>query len=281
MNRRISRRELSLWGRKQLQGKSDSAALDVRLLLCHTLQIDELVLFREPQEAVSEAEATHFRELILRRESGEPVAYLLGHQAFYGAEFVVTPATLIPRPDTELLIDITLEQLPAEQSLSLVDLGTGSGVIAITLARLRPNWQLLATDCSAEALAVARQNAERQQVTNIRFQQANWLVGIHEAFDAILSNPPYIAAGDPHLTDLHYEPASALVADDNGMADYQALIPQAKERLKPNGLLAVEHGATQATALNHLLVNAGYCHIHCYNDLANLPRLTTALKPKT
>lgn len=271
--------ELARLGRARLRDASPSAALDVRLLLCHALGMDEASLFREPELPVSAAQEQAFLTLLARRAQGEPVAYLLGYREFYGERFRVTPATLIPRPDTELLVERTLALLPDDQPLAVADLGTGSGAIAVTLARLRPHWQLLALDQSEAALAVAQSNASG--LGNIRFQQGDWLTGSTEAFDAIVCNPPYIDAADPHLTegDVRFEPQTALVAGDQGLADLAVVAQQAGERLQPGGWLLFEHGWQQGEAVRELLHRAGFERVASHRDLAGHERVTEGRKP--
>lgn len=268
-------------GRKRLQGCSDSAALDARLLLCHACEVDQTRLYREPEALPEVPQREHYWELIERRQQGEPVAYLLGYREFYGERFRVTPATLIPRPDTELLVERTLKRLPADQPLKLADLGSGSGAIGVTLARLRPAWQLLAVDCSEAALAVARANAEAQGVTNITFRHASWLEGQTEPLDAIVCNPPYIAADDPHLSegDVRFEPSSALVAANEGMADFATISQQSLACLKPGGWLLFEHGYSQAAALRQLLADKGFERVTSRLDLAGHERVTEGCLP--
>ena len=266
--------ELTRLGRERLAGLSPSAALDVRLLLCEVLTMTAAELFRAPERQVSDGEEQTFVALLDRRAAGEPLAYLLGYREFYGERFKVTSATLIPRPDTELLVARALELLPAQEALSLADLGTGSGAIAVTLARLRPNWQLLAIDQSEAALAVAQENAAG--LSNISVRLGDWLDGSDERFAAIVCNPPYIDAADPHLQagDVRFEPLSALVAEEAGLADLRQVTQQAITHLQPGGWLLFEHGWQQAQAVRELLSAAGFVEVASHRDLAGHERVT-------
>lgn len=271
--------ELARLGRARLRDLSPSAALDVRLLLCHSLGVDEASLFREPERPASGAQEQEFLALLARRAEGEPMAYLLGYREFFGERLRVTPATLIPRPDTELLVERALALLPERQPLAVADLGTGSGAIAVTLARLRPHWRLLALDRSEAALAVAQTNAKG--LDNIRFQQGDWLAGSTERFDAIVCNPPYIDAADPHLAegDVRFEPQSALVAGDQGLADLAVVTQQASGRLQAGGWLLLEHGWQQGEAVRDLLRRAGFDRVASHPDLAGHERVTEGCRP--
>lgn len=271
--------DLARLGRARLHECSASAALDVRLLLCHVLGIDTTALFRAPESAVSAAEESAFLALLERRAHGEPVAYLLGYRDFYGARFSVTPATLIPRPDTELLVERTLALLPENTALHVADLGTGSGAIGVTLARLRPAWQVLALDASEAALQVARSNGKA--LANIHFASGNWLQDRHDTFAAIVCNPPYIDAADAHLTqgDVRFEPRSALVAADAGLADIRTVTAQAIAHLAAAGWLLFEHGWQQGEAVRACLRAAGFDKVASHRDLAGHERVTEGQRP--
>lgn len=211
-----------------------------------------------------------------RRAAGEPIAYLTGACEFYGLEFRVTPSVLIPRPETELLVDLVLERLPGAGRARVLDLGTGSGCIAVTLAHLRPRLEVWAADASPAALEVARDNARRLDAT-VRLLRSDWLAALAgERFDLILANPPYVAAGDPHLSqgDLRFEPASALVAGEDGLNDIRRIVAAAPAHLVPGGWLLFEHGYDQGQRCRTLLAQAGFARVASWRDLAGIERVS-------
>jgi release factor glutamine methyltransferase len=256
--------------------------VDARLLLQDVLGLSHAALIAHAERELSKAQRRRFTALAARRAAGEPVAYLLGWREFYGRRFAVGPAALIPRPETELLIDRALERLPlAAAAAEVLDLGTGSGVIALTLALERPHCMLTAVDASASALALACENARTLGVRNIELLQGDWYGPVAQrAFDLILSNPPYVADTDPHLGlgDLRFEPASALRAGPDGLAAIRHIVAQAPKYLRPNGWLLFEHGYDQAVACRRLLVEAGFVDITTAADLAELPRVSGGRK---
>lgn len=206
--------------------------------------------------------------------SGEPIAYVLGEQPFHGRLFRVNPAVLIPRPDTEVLVDWALELAAPDRPMKVVDLGTGSGCIAVSLALARSGDDVLAVDASAEAIEVARLNASRLAGRNVRFLVSDWYTALgHERFDLVVSNPPYVRAGDPHLADLTHEPARALVAGTDGLADLRRIVSEAPAHLVPGGFVMVEHGHDQQDAVMELLRAAGFTTVMGRNDLAGRPRV--------
>jgi release factor glutamine methyltransferase len=255
---------------------SDTAALDAELLLCHVLGKPRSHLFTWPEQEVGELVEAQFHHLLTRRASGEPVAYLLGRREFFGHEFLVSPDTLIPRPDTELLVDVVLEKLPAEQPLRIADLGTGSGAIAISLGLARPAWQLLAVDYIVAVLDLVERNVRRLHAGNIRPLQSSWYSRLDGVFDAIVSNPPYIRADDVHLQrgDVRFEPRSALVSGDDGLDDIRLIIQGAPARLRAGGLLALEHGYHQGAAVRELLQGAGFQSVETRRDYGDNERVT-------
>ncbi|WP_374337397.1 peptide chain release factor N(5)-glutamine methyltransferase [Leeia sp.] len=256
--------------------------LEARLLLQQVLQVNHAWLVAHGGEPISSDARLDFATLVQRRLAGEPIAYLLESREFYGRPFRVTPAVLIPRPDTELLIEQALAHLPADPPLQVLDVGTGSGCIAITLALERPQWQLTALDLSDAALQVAQNNARRLGAA-VRFVHSDYLSAVTgQQFDAIVSNPPYIPQGDPHLQqgDLRYEPASALTDGADGLQAYRALAQQAKACLRPGGWLLVEHGYDQGETVPALLQQAGWQQIHLHHDLAGQARVTCAQRPE-
>ena len=206
-----------------------------------------------------------------RRAAGEPLAYITGHREFFGLDLRVDPRVLVPRPDTETLVEWALEVIRNRPAPSVIDLGTGSGAIALALKRRRPDAQVIATDSSASALEVAAANA-RDHDMDMAFRRAWWLVGIDQSFDLIVSNPPYIATQDEHLAALAHEPQGALVAGPDGLDDVRAIIGQAPARLMAGGWLLLEHGYDQADAVRALLAGAGFQEVGSRSDLAGIPR---------
>lgn len=263
-------------GAARLQG-TENPWLAAQLLLAFVLQCDRVKLITWPERAVGEAQAAEYDALLVRRSQHEPLAYLLQQQEFWSLPFYINQQVLVPRADTEILVEAVLQQLPHSE-LAILELGTGSGAIACALAHERPFWQLLATDVSLSALAIAEHNAKQLQLKNVAFKQADWFTGIPiQPFAAIISNPPYLAHDDPHLqAELLYEPRNALVSGDNGLEAYVAILSQASDYLIPGGLIAFEHGFTQAVAVQNLLVKAGYLQVQTLPDLAGLPRVTLA-----
>ena len=251
-------------------------ALEARALLAHQLGVARETLIARPEQRVTPADADGFAQLAERRRRGEPLAYLLGEKEFYGRLFGVSPAVLIPRPETELLVETALAYA-ANDNVHVLDLGTGSGCIAITLGLERNSWRVIATDVSPQALAVARDNAHKCQASNVTFRLGIWFSAVPaQRFDLIVSNPPYVAADDPHLESLRYEPTVALAADRNGLASLQAIIEGAPVHLMPRGLLVLEHGHDQAKAVREMLMTRDWCDVETRTDLAGLDRVTLA-----
>ncbi len=254
---------------------SESARLDAELLLAHVLQRPRTWLLSHGETTADEAALAKFRGLVARRSMAEPVAYLTGLREFWSLELEVTSAVLIPRPETETLVEAALARISKKRPVHLADLGTGSGAIALAVARERPACAVIATDSSPAALAVAQRNARRHQLENVEFRHGRWFEPLAgERFELILSNPPYVAADDPHLADLAYEPRRALIAGGNGLAELHLLTEQAPLYLNPRGWLLLEHGATQGEAVRMLLDRAGFTGIETLTDLAGLPRVS-------
>lgn len=253
---------------------SPTAALDAELLLGQVLGRSRTWLYTWPEHDLDPAQRHAFQALLTRRERGEPVAYLLGEREFYGRRFRVNADVLIPRPDTETLVDMALTLLPATP-LRVADLGTGSGAIGITLALERPAWRVLLVDCSEAALTVAGDNAARLGA-NVDTRCGSWLEGETRDFDLIVSNPPYIDADDHHLSegDVRFEPRSALVAGEQGLADLSAIAAQARRRLNPGGWLMLEHGHQQGGAVRELLRRQGFTGRRSRRDLGGNERVT-------
>lgn len=259
--------------------------LETRMLLAHALghtrpaHAHAWLLARDTEGLPADA-AERFNALIERRLAGEPIAYLIGHREFYGRDFRCSPAALIPRPETELLIDLALAELPADFSGHILDVGTGTGCIAITLALERPKAKVTALDVSADALALARANATALGANNLRYSESDWFAALDgsEPFDLIVSNPPYIVPGDAHLArgDLRFEPAIALADAVDGLESYRQLAHGAPRNLRPGGWLVVEHGYDQGDSVPALFRAAGLVHVARHADLAGLPRVCCA-----
>ena len=248
--------------------------IDAQMLLLHVLGragADRAWLLAHDTDAVEPAAHTQFIALCQRRAAGEPVAYLTGRKEFYGLALQVDARVLDPRPDTETLVDWALHVIAQLPSPRIADLGTGSGAIALALQSQRPTAQVLAVDASEGALAVAQANAQRLGLP-VRFQHGNWLDGITGLFDAIVSNPPYIPAHDPHLAALTHEPLQALASGADGLDDLRTLIAQAPEHLAPGGWLLLEHGHDQAWAVRALLAAQGFAQVQSRDDLAGIAR---------
>lgn len=272
-----SRRDALLsWAEKQLAGVADSPRREARLLLCRAAGLDTTALLAFKERTVTDTDAARFRDWVERRARHEPVAHLIGERGFRGLDLAVTPATLIPRPDTECLVETALRRLPAN-SIRAVDLGTGTGAVALALAAERPEWQITATERSEEAMAVARRNSEQLGLP-IRLFAGSWFEALPagERFDLVVSNPPYIAADDPHLNagDLPWEPRSALASGPDGLDDIRHLVAAAPARLNAGGWLMLEHGYEQARAVQGLFKDAGFNDIQTEKDLGDRDRVT-------
>ena len=248
--------------------------LEAELLLCSLLGCERVWLIVHAEEAIDSSTARAVHARFARRRAGEPVSHITGWREFYGVALRVTRDVLIPRPETELLVELARERLPLGASGRVLELGTGSGAIAIALASERPGLGIVATDVSEAALAVARRNARRHEAA-IDFVLSDWFDALEpQQFDLIVSNPPYVAAQDSHLEfgDLRFEPRSALVGGDDGLACIRAIAGHARNRLRPGGWLLLEHGYDQADRCVDLLHGLGYCQVGDYRDLAGWPR---------
>ncbi len=251
-------------------------------MLVHVLGKPRSWLIAHADDELEAAHATAFDALVQRRAGGEPVAYITGHRGFWSLDLEVTPATLIPRPETELLVELALDRLPVSVPVRVADLGTGSGAIALAVAHECKSAQVLATDASEAALAVAQRNAARLGIANVAFAQGDWLSPLHgQVFDVIASNPPYIEADDPHLGqgDLRFEPASALASGDDGLDDIRRIVGDAVTHLKPDGWLLMEHGWNQGAAVRALLEQAGYREVFTAQDLEQRDRVSGGRRP--
>ena len=259
------------------QASATIERLDRELLLSHVMNQPRVYLYAHPEEMLTSEQCKQFEQFVQRREQGEPLAYLIGKIEFYGLVFEITPAVLVPRPETELLIDFVLENISAK-TLSVLELGTGSGVIAITLAKHRPHWAITATDISDEALTLARGNSHSHNTTTVGFIKSDWFNNVTTTakYNLIVSNPPYIAENDPHLGDLSYEPYQALVSGGEGLDAIKKIVQQAGDYLAVGGSIVLEHGYNQAEAVQRCLHEQGFKGIKTLEDLNHQPRVTIA-----
>ena len=258
---------------------TDTPTLDAEVLLAAVLERNRTFLVAHAEDPLNDAQANEFATLLARRADGEPVAYILGRREFWSLDLDVTPATLIPRPDSETLVHSALERLNGITSPRILDLGTGSGAIALALASEREDAVVVATDCAASALVVARRNGDRVAPRQVDWRHGSWfdaVDGLHP-FDLVVSNPPYVASDDPHLDqgDVRFEPRSALCAGNEGMADLVHIINRSVMHLKTHGWLVVEHGYDQADAVREQFMVAGYQEVQLDCDLAGQPRVTS------
>jgi release factor glutamine methyltransferase len=250
---------------------------EARLLLAHVLDRDRAWIAAHGNAPLTREQALAFDALARRRRDGEPVAYLTGRREFFGLDLEITPDVLIPRPETELLVELALTWLGQEASARVLDLGSGSGAVALALARQRPRSKFVGTDVSAAAVALARRNSERLGIANATFIESDWFASVPpERFALIVANPPYVAEEDPHLGrgDLRFEPESALASGSDGLEAIRAIVAAAPEYLPPDGALALEHGYDQAPAVQALLRASGLRAVASARDLAGIPRVT-------
>jgi release factor glutamine methyltransferase len=263
-----------------LQKQSVLDALDNRVLLCHALGVNRIALITQSERVLTEEESQRFAALVQRRLDGEPIAYIVGQREFFGLPFEVNEAVLIPRPDTELLVELTVDRVPPQGRV--LDMGTGSGAIAVSVAHTRKDADVTALDLSADALAVAQRNAAVNGA-RVSFLQSDWYAALQGAapFDVIASNPPYIASGDRHLSegDLRFEPVGALTDHADGLSALRIIIAGAAQHLKPQGWLLMEHGYDQSEAVRALLTETGYTEVQSWQDLAGIERVTGGRRP--
>ncbi|MDH3280813.1 MAG: peptide chain release factor N(5)-glutamine methyltransferase [Gammaproteobacteria bacterium] len=267
---------------RELRESSDSPRLDAQVLLAHCMGCATTGLLADPDAALAPAVAQRFARLVRRRRRGEPIAYLTGEREFWSLPLRVSPATLIPRPETELLVERALAHIPAGARLAVADLGTGSGAVAMAIACERPHCRVTATDCSRAALDIARDNARRLRLANLEFAHGDWYAAVPgQRFALIVSNPPYVAADDPHLQigDLRFEPGIALPAGPAGLDALTKVVHGARAHLAPGGRLAVEHGFDQGGCVAALFEAQGFADIRVSPDAAGHPRVTEGRAP--
>ena len=263
------------FAKEQLKN-SDSAATDSRLLMCQVLQCNTVYLMTWPEKPLDAAQLRAFEHLVEKRKQGHPVAYLLGYRDFWSLRLQVSPATLIPRPETELLVETALD-LPLNNEANVLDLGTGTGAIALALASEKPDWQVAGIDKNADAVALAKQNGLANKLPHVRFTQSDWFSNLSAAsFDLIVSNPPYVEQSSVYLQqgDVRFEPASALTSGEDGLDDIRFIIPNAIEYLAPNAWLVFEHGHLQAQGVQALLRENSFEQVRSVSDLNGHPRVT-------
>ena len=264
---------------EKLAEVSDSPRLDAETLLAWVLDAPRNHLFTHPEEELNDESAREFSDVLARRHQGEPVAYITGSKEFWSLLLKVNRDTLVPRPETETLVEQALLLIPRDRPCRILDLGTGSGAIAIAIASERPNCEIVATDASRDALEVAKENAKQHGLDNIRFVEGTWTEPVADkSFDFVVSNPPYVRVGDPALDELRYEPRSALAAGPDGLDAIRRIAEDAGKILAANGTLFLEHGADQQNAVADVLRQNGWTGMECSNDLAGRPRVTKATR---
>jgi len=258
---------------------NESVCLDVEVLLAHAANFSRAQLWTHAEQPIKPTVLQLFERLLQRRMNGEPVAYILGEKEFWSMMLRVTPDTLIPRPETECLVEEVLK-CADHTTIRVLDLGTGTGAIALALSRERPAWQITAVDISAAALEIAKYNAQKHAISNIIFLQSDWfsVIDTTSQFHIILSNPPYIRNNDPLMAqgDVRFEPKQALLAGEQGLDAYQQIITQSKFFLLPQGYLLLEHGYNQASVIQSLLQQSDFCNIQTTTDYAGIERITKA-----
>ncbi|MBW8811353.1 MAG: peptide chain release factor N(5)-glutamine methyltransferase [Lysobacter sp.] len=257
----------------------DESAREVEVLLAHALGRDRAWLYAHADDALPVEQAIEFHRLLTRRAAGEPVAYLVGRREFWSLDLVVTPDVLIPRHETELLVELALQKIPQGKKMEIADLGTGSGAVALALARERPQARVLATDISEAALTVARRNAQRLGITHVEFAQGDWCAALGERrFGLIVANPPYVAEGDLHMIrgDLRFEPPVALASGAAGLDAIAIIVRGAPAHLQPGGWLLFEHGFEQGSAARSALEQSGFVDVSTYSDLEGRERVSIA-----
>jgi release factor glutamine methyltransferase len=260
-----------------------TARIEVQCLLQSVLKKPRSYLLAHPEQVLDAGQNAAYDSLLQRRLQGEPIAHILGEREFFGLNFKVTPATLIPRPDTELLVELALQRLPQGRACHVLDLGTGSGAIALSIAHSRPDAVVIAVDASEAALQVAQENAQRLGISNVSFKSSDWFSALEQQrFDMIVSNPPYIAADDEHLAqgDVRFEPMSALASGPDGLDDIRRIAEQAAAFLEYGAWLLLEHGYDQAEAVRNILKTNGYSEIFSAKDISGIERVSAGMQGK-
>jgi len=261
----------------RLTDSSESPRLDAEILLCQTINMARSYLFAHPEDELDDLTKERFEALLQRRISGEPMSYITGTKEFWSHELLVSPATLVPRPETELLVELALREIPRKAEWQVLDLGTGSGAIAISIAAERVLCTVTATDASPEALAIAAENVRQADLANVICVVGDWAEPVAgKQFEIIVSNPPYVREDDEALQNLRHEPLSALASGADGLHDIRVLATDCAAILAADGWLMLEHGADQQTEVANILEAAGWVDIACHNDLAGKPRVTVA-----
>ncbi len=267
---------------QQLGIQREDSSLDAEILLTHVLRKNRAYLFAHPEALIPQEQLELYQQLILKRAQGVPIAYIIGYRDFWSLNLKVNEHTLIPRHETELLVELALNLIPDLNSTFVLDMGTGSGAIALAIAQEKPHWHVTACDFSIEALKVAKENAEQLNINNVSFYHSDWFESLpHQQYHAIISNPPYIAEQDPHLKqgDIRFEPLTALASGQEGLADLQYIIQRGFEYLLPDGLLLLEHGYDQKHQLRAILKKSGYKNVHCWQDIQGHDRVSGGKRP--
>jgi release factor glutamine methyltransferase len=262
-----------------LRDVSESPRLDAELLLAMALDVPRSYLFAHADEEMDAGAVERYQDTINRRAAGVPLAYITGEKEFWSMVLMVSPATLVPRPETEILVEQALMRIPRNASIRVLDLGTGSGAIALAIAKERPLCEVVATDISEDALAVAQVNARENAIANIEFIQGNWTEPVaKQSFDIVVSNPPYVASMDEAIEKLRYEPLTALASGKDGLDAIRIIAKEAADLLRSDGALLLEHGATQHEAIAEILAANGWRDISLTRDLSGLPRVTISTR---
>lgn len=266
----------------RLRSVSESARLDAELLLARSIDMSRSYLFAHPEDTLDDAALERLEQTLEQRLAGAPIAYITGIKEFWSMELIVSPATLVPRPETELLVDVVLRDIPGNAEWHILDLGTGGGAIALAIASERQLCEVTAVDISPDALAVARENARQLNISNVRFIAGDWTRPVTgQTFRVIASNPPYVASGDAALDELRAEPAVALAAGEDGLDSIRVLARDCPAIIDNDGLLVLEHGAEQRGRVAEILLSYGWQDIKCYDDYSGNARVTSAYSPNS